>query len=77
MNEETLHEGVAFLGELFLRNIYALFHNSTGCLLFICNYAVAIIRYSTTRDTAYFLFDSDYRKSRGITDRFFSFTSIC
>ena len=54
--KDTVHEGVAFLGEPFLRNIFPLCHNSTGCLLFICNYAVAIIRYSTTRDTVYFLF---------------------
>ena len=68
--------GVAFLGEPFLRNIFALFHNSTGCLLFICNYLVGIIRYSTTRDTSYFLFDSHYRNSRGITDSPFGFSVL-
>ena len=68
--------GVAFLGEPLLRNIFALFHNSTGCLLFICNYLVAIIRYSTTRDTSYFLFDSHSRNSRGITDNPFGFSVL-
>ena len=68
--------GLAFLGEPLLRNIFALFHNSTGCLLFICNYLVAIIRYSTTRDTSYFLFDSHYRNSRGITDSPFGFSVL-
>ena len=75
MTEETLHEGVAFLMEPFLRNIFALSHNSTGCLLFICNYVAAIIRYSTTRDTSYFLFEY-CRNSRGITDSPFSFSVL-
>ena len=74
MNKETLHEGVAFLGEPFLRNIFALSHNSTGYLLFTCNYIVAIIKYLTTRDLSYFLFDSHFRNSRGITDSPFSFS---
>ena len=68
--------GLAFLGEPLLRNIFALFHNSTGCLLFICNYLVAIIRYSTTKDTSYFLFDSHSRNSRGITDNQFGFSVL-
>ena len=74
MNKETLHEGVAFLGELFLRNIFALSRNSTGYLLFTCNYIVAIIKYLTTRDLSYFLFDSHFRNSRGITDSPLSFS---
>ena len=49
MNEETQREGRAFLGEPFLKNIFALSYNSTGCLLFLWNYVVAIIKYSTTR----------------------------
>ena len=68
--------GLAFLGEPLLRNIFALFHNSTGCLLFICNYLVAIIRYSTTKDTSYFLFDSHSRNSRGFTDNQFGFSVL-
>ena len=67
--------GLAFLGEPLLRNIFALFHNSTGCLLFICNYLVAIIRYSTTRDTSYFLFEY-CMNSRGIKDSPFSFSVL-
>ena len=49
-NEETLLERVAFLGEPFFRNIFALSHKTIGFLLFICNYAVVTIKYSTTRD---------------------------
>ena len=52
MNGGTLREWVAFLGKPSLRNIFALSHNSTGHLLFICNYAVSIMKYSTTRDTS-------------------------
>ena len=76
MTQETLYEGVAFLRELFLRNMFALSHNNTGCLLFICNYVVAIIKYSTTRDRSYFLFDSHCRNSRGITDSLFGFSVL-
>ena len=76
MTEETLHEGVAFLGEPFSRNIFTLFHKSTGCLLFIFNYVVAIIRYSTTTDTSYFPFDSHCRNSHGITDSPFRFSVL-
>ena len=76
MTEKTLHEGIALLGEPFLRNIFPLSHNSTGCLLFICNYVVAIIRYSTTRYTPYFLFDSHCRNSCGITDSPFVFSVL-
>ena len=76
MREETLHEGVGFLGEPFLRNIFALFHKSTGCLLFTFNYVGPIIRCSTTRDTLYFLFDSHCRNSDGITDSPFGFLDV-
>ena len=76
MTEKTLHEGIALLGEPFLRNIFPLSHNSTGCLLFICNYVVTIIRYSTTRYTPYFLFDSHCRNSCGITDSPFGFSVL-
>ena len=76
MNKENLHEGVAFLGEPVLRNIFALSHNTTRCLFFIWNYAVAIIKYSTTRDTSLFLFNSHCRNSRGITDSPFGFSVL-
>ena len=76
MNKGTLHEGVAFLEESFLRNIFALSHNSTGCLLFIGNYVVANIKYSPTRDRSYFLFDSHCRNSREITDSPFGFSVL-
>ena len=76
ITEETLHEGEAFSGEPFLRNIFALSHNSTVCLLFICNYIVAIIKYSTTRDRSYFLFDLYCRNSSGIIDVSFGFSVL-
>ena len=76
MNKGTLHEGVAFLEESVLRNIFALSHNSTGCLLFISNYVVANIKYSPTRDRSYFLFDSHCRNSREITDTPFGFSVL-
>ena len=69
MTEKTLHEGIALLGE-------PLSHNSTGSLLFICNYVVTIIRYSTTRYTPYFLFDSHCRNSCIITDSPFGFSVL-
>ena len=76
MNEETQREGRAFLGEPFLKNIFALSYNSTGCLLFLWNYVVAIIKYSTTRDTSCFLFDSHCRNSRRNTDSLFGFSVL-
>ena len=76
MNEETQREGRAFLGEPFLKNIFALSYNSTGCLLFLWNYVVAIIKYSTTRDMPCFLFDSHCRNSRRNTDSLFGFSVL-
>ena len=67
--------GYHFKGNLFWR-IYLHSHNSRGCLLFICSYVVAIFRYSTTRDTSYFLFHSHCRNSRGITDSPFGFSVL-
>ena len=42
---QNLHEGIASHGEPFLQNIVNVFHNlaSTGYLLLICSYAIAII----------------------------------
>ena len=65
MTEKTLHKGVAFLGEPFLSNIFALSHNNKGCLLFICNYVVGVIRYST-----------HCSNSRRITDSPFGFSVL-
>ena len=45
-------------------------------MLFISNYVVAIIRYSTTRDKSYFLFDLHCSNSRGITDSSFVFSVL-
>ena len=54
-----------------------MFGNSTECLLFIFNYAIAIIKYSTASTGAsYFIVDSHSRNSRGITDSPFSFSVL-
>lgn len=77
MKVENLHDGVAFLGESFLRNILAISCNSTGCLLFTCNQAIVIIKYLTSNtDILYFIFDSHSGNSRGITDSSFGFTVL-
>ena len=71
MNKKTLREWVAFVGKPFC--IFALSHNYTEYLLFICNYAASII-------TSYFLFDSCWRSSGRIIDSPFGFsvfTLIC
>ena len=47
MKVGNLHDGVAFLAESFVRDILAISGNSTGFSLIICNYAIAIIKYST------------------------------
>ena len=77
MKVENLHDGVAFLGESFLRNILAISCNSTGCLLFTCNQAIVIIKYLTSSTgILYFIFDSHSGNSRGITDSSFGFTVL-
>ena len=68
MKLENLHDGVAFLGEPFLRN-------GTGCSLLICNYATAIIKHLTA-STLYFILDSRSRNNRGITDSRFGFSVL-
>ena len=45
MKVENLYDGVVFVGEPFLRNILTISNNSSGCLLFICNYVVSVIKY--------------------------------
>ena len=61
----------------FLRNIIAMFGNSTECLLFVFNYPIAIIKYSTASTGASFsIVDSHSRNSRGITDSPFGFSVL-
>ena len=77
MKAENLHDGVAFLGESFLRNILAISCNSTGFLLFTCNQAIVIIKYLTaSTGILYFIFDSHSGNSRGITDSPFGFSVL-
>ena len=77
MKVENLHYGVAFLGESFLTNMLEISGNSTGCLLFICNYVIAIIKYSTTSTVkSNFIFDSHGRNGQGITRSPFGFSVL-
>ena len=77
MEVENLHYGVAFLGEPFLTNMLGISGNSTGCLLFICNYVITIIKYSTTSTVkSNFIFDSHGRNGQGITHSPFSFSVL-
>ena len=51
--------------------------NNTGCLLFRCNYAIAIIKYlNTSKGTLYFIFDSNSRNSSRITESPLSFSVL-
>ena len=71
LEEGNLHEGVAIQGDPFLRDIYVRnTSHSTGCLLFICSYVVAIIpNYDRNGDLeSFFLFHSHCRNTRGVTD---------
>lgn len=55
-----------FLGGHFLGNIIVFSNDSTGCILFICSYAVAIVIYATTGlDSLYFVFNFHCRNSYG------------
>ena len=52
---------VAFLGEPFLKNILPISGNRTGCLIFICNYAIAVIKYLTaSRKCRYIISKTTY-----------------
>ena len=76
MKVENLYDGVVFVGEPFLRNILTISNNSSGCLLFICNYVVSVIKHLTARGTTSFIVDSHCRNSRGITDNPFGFSVL-
>ena len=58
--------------ETFVTDVFTVsnVNTSSGCILFLCSYAVALFRYVNGRgNVTYFLFDSHCRNSRGITDR--------
>ena len=69
--KENLHDSVAVYGDSFLTDVFnnSNVNNSTGCILFLCSYAVALFKYvDTAGNSIYFLFNSHCRNSRGITD---------
>ena len=70
--EENLHDSISVYGDSFVTNGLTVsnVNTSSGCILFLCSYAVALRRYVNGRgNVIYFLFDSHFRNSRGITDR--------
>lgn len=78
INQQNFRVGRASRGEHFLRNIFVLLNNYTGCILFICSYAVPLIR--NISEGSYFLFDLHCKNSRGITGGpygFFHFSYVC
>ena len=69
--EENLHDSIAVYGDSLLTDVSTVSNVNTisGCILFLCSYAVALFRYVNGRgNVTYFLFDSHCRNSRGITD---------
>ena len=69
--EENLHDGISIYGDSFLTDVFNISNanNSSGCILFLCSYAVAMFKHvNGTGNVSYFLFDSYCRNSRGITD---------
>ena len=69
--EENLHDSITLYGDSLLTDVFTVLNvnTSSGCILFLCSYTVALFRYVNGRDNVtYFLFDSHCRNSRGITD---------
>ena len=69
--EENLHDGIAVFGDSFLTDVFNISNanNSSGCILFLCSYAVAMFKHvNGAGNVSYFLFDSHFSNSRGITD---------
>ena len=69
--EENLHDSVAVYRDSFLTDIFynSNVNNSSGCILFLCSYTIALFKYvNAAGNSTYFLFDSHCRNSRGITD---------
>ena len=68
--KENLHDSIAVYGDSFLADDFTVsnLNTSSGCILFLCSYAVALFRYVNGRgNVTYFLFDSHCRNSRRIT----------
>ena len=68
--EENLHDGIAVFGDSFLTDLFDIFNanNSSGCILFLCSYAVAMFKHvNGAGNVSYFVFDSHCRNSRAIT----------
>ena len=71
ISEENLHDSIAVYGDSFLTDVFTIsnVNTSSGCILFLCSYAVALFRYLNGRGNGtYFLFDSHCWNSGGITD---------
>ena len=69
--DENLHDSITVYGDSFLTDVFNISNenNSSGCILFSCSYAVAMLKHvNGTGNVSYFLFDSHCRNSRGITD---------
>ena len=62
---------IAVYGDSFLADVFTVSNGNTssGCILFLCSYAVASFRYVNGKgNVTYFILDSYCRTSRGITD---------
>ena len=69
--EENLHDSIAVYGDSFLTDVFTVsnVNTSSGSILFLCSYAVALVRHVNKRDSVtYFLLDSYCRHSHGNTD---------
>ena len=69
--EENLCDSMTVYGDYFLADAFIVsnVNTSSGCILFLCSYAVVLLRYLNGRgNVTYFLFDSYCRNSCGITD---------
>ena len=59
--EENLHDSIVVSEDSFLPDAFTVsnVNTSSGCLLFLCSYAVALFKYVNRRDNeTYFLFES-------------------
>ena len=71
ISEENLHDSIAVYGDSLLTDVFTVsnVNTSSGSILFLCSYAVALSRYVNGRgNVTYFLIDSHCRNSCGITD---------
>ena len=68
--EENLHDSVAVYGNSFFTDVFnnSIVSNSSGCILFLCSYAIALFKYvNAVGNSTYLLFDSHCRNRRRIT----------